>query len=105
MFPIAWRNFHHKPALVASFILWLEHLLCAHHTHFPIFQLPGTHVDPLFCQPGPFMASPPPHPPFCAPLHPPSHLPTPLPTFPHPSTPLRFPVPGPAPLTRASPAL
>src|SRR5258707_12418499 len=56
MFPIAWRNFHHKPALVASFILWLEYLLCAHHTHFPIFQLPGTHVDPLFCQPGPFMA-------------------------------------------------
>src|SRR5260221_5503990 len=35
MFPIAWRNFHHKPALVASFILWLEYLLCAHHTHFP----------------------------------------------------------------------
>src|SRR5258708_15255683 len=24
-------------------------LLCAHHTHFPIFQLPCTHVDPLFC--------------------------------------------------------
>src|SRR5258706_239878 len=23
--------FHHKPALVASFILWLEYLLCAHH--------------------------------------------------------------------------
>src|SRR5258707_9124005 len=31
MFPIAWRNFHHKPALVASVILWLEYLLCAHH--------------------------------------------------------------------------
>src|SRR5258708_33951531 len=52
MFPIAWRNFRHKPALVAPFILWLEYLLCAHHTHFPIFQLLGTHVDPLFCQPG-----------------------------------------------------
>src|SRR5260221_1158041 len=38
MFPIAWRIFHHKPALVASFILWLEYLLCAHHTHFPISQ-------------------------------------------------------------------
>src|SRR5258708_3271990 len=35
MFPIAWRNFHHKPALVASVILWLEYLLCAH-------QLPST---------------------------------------------------------------
>src|SRR5260370_18394950 len=23
--------FHHKPALVASVILWLEYLLCAHH--------------------------------------------------------------------------
>src|SRR5258705_373763 len=23
--------FHHKPALVAPFILWLEYLLCAHH--------------------------------------------------------------------------
>src|SRR5258705_2694244 len=51
MFPIAWRNFHHKPALVAPFILWLEYLLCAHHTHFPIFQLLGTHVDLLSCQP------------------------------------------------------
>src|SRR5258708_17088705 len=30
MFPIAWRTSHHKPALVASFILWLEYLLCAH---------------------------------------------------------------------------
>src|SRR5260370_26300223 len=53
MFPIAWRNFHHKPALLAPFILWFEYLLCAHHTHLPIFQLLGTHVDPLFCQPGP----------------------------------------------------
>ena len=42
MFPIAWRTFHHNPALVAPFILWLEYLLCAHHTHFPIFQLLGT---------------------------------------------------------------
>src|SRR5258708_16403032 len=49
MFPIPWRTFHHKPALVASFILWLEYLLCAHHTHFSILQLPGTHVDP--CRP------------------------------------------------------
>src|SRR5260370_20934562 len=46
MFPIAWRTFHHKPALVASFSLWLEYLLGAHHTHFPIFQLPGTCADP-----------------------------------------------------------
>src|SRR5258705_56622 len=30
MFPIAWRNFHHKPALVASVILWLEYLLSVH---------------------------------------------------------------------------
>src|SRR5258707_3275934 len=67
MFPIAWRNFHHKPALVASFILWLEYLLCAHHTHFPIFQLPGTHVDPLFCQPGPFTPC---TPPLCTSAHP-----------------------------------
>src|SRR5258708_3553030 len=81
MFPIAWRNFHHKPALVASFILWLEYLLCAHHTHFPIFQLPGTHVDPLFCQPGPFTACAPPRAPFCAPLHTPAHLRAPLHTF------------------------
>src|SRR6266436_410820 len=73
--------FHHKPALVASFILWLEYLLCAHHTHFPIFQLPGTHVDPLFCQPGPFTACAPPHAPFCAPLHTPAHLRAPLHTF------------------------
>src|SRR5258707_5265878 len=73
--------FHHKPALVASFILWLEYLLCAHHTHFPIFQLPGTHVDPLFCQPGPFMACAPPRTPFCAPLHTPAHLRSPLHTF------------------------
>src|SRR5258705_9688518 len=73
--------FHHKPALVASFILWLEYLLCAHHTHFPIFQLPGTHVDPLFCQPGPFTACTPPHAPFCPPLHTSAHLRAPLHTF------------------------
>src|SRR5258708_8278931 len=44
MFPIAWRNFHHKPALVAPFILWLANLLSPHPPHFPIFPLPGTHV-------------------------------------------------------------
>src|SRR5258708_314918 len=83
MFPIAWRNFHHKPALVAPFILWLEYLLCAHHTHFPIFQLLGTHVDLLFCQPGlgHFTACAPPRTPFCAPLHTSAHLRTPLHTF------------------------
>src|SRR5258708_38894632 len=32
--------FHHKPALVASFILWLEYLLCAHHPPSPSFNLP-----------------------------------------------------------------
>src|SRR5258705_10647170 len=76
----AWRNFYHKPALVAPFILWLEYLLCAHHTHFPIFQLLGTHVDPLFCQPGPFTA--------CAPLHTSAHLCTPSCTPMHLRTPL-----------------
>src|SRR5258708_17468137 len=40
MFPIAWRNFHHKPALVASVILWLEYLLCSHHLPSPICNLP-----------------------------------------------------------------
>src|SRR5258705_9802703 len=40
MFPIAWRNFHHKPALVASVILWLEYLLCAHHLPSTSFHLP-----------------------------------------------------------------
>src|SRR5258708_40176670 len=53
MFPIAQRTFHHKPALVAPIILWLEYFLCAHHTNFPNFQLPGTCADPLFCLPGP----------------------------------------------------
>src|SRR5258705_9794495 len=46
MFPFAWRTFHHKPALVAPIILWLEYFLCAHHTIFPNFQLLGTHADP-----------------------------------------------------------
>src|SRR5258708_9724892 len=45
MFPIAWRTSHHKPALVAPFILWLEYPLCAHHTNFPNFQLLGTCAD------------------------------------------------------------
>src|SRR5260221_1257623 len=49
MFPFAWRNFHHKPALVAPIILWLEYFLCAHHTIFPKFQLLDTCADP----PGP----------------------------------------------------
>src|SRR5258708_5760388 len=53
IFPIAWRTFHHKPALVASIILWLEYFLCAHHTNFPSFQLLGTCMDLLFCLPGP----------------------------------------------------
>src|SRR6266446_1775036 len=95
MFPIAWRNFHHKPALVASFILWFEYLLCAHHTHFPIFQLPGTHVDPLFCQPGPSQLA---H----HLTHPSVHLCTPLHTFTHPCTPLCFTFPGLVTLIRLS---
>src|SRR5258708_8718854 len=74
MFPIAWTNFHHKPALVASFILWLEYLLCAHHTPFPTFQLPATHLDPPFCQPGPFTPFSPPPPPSSPPLPPPPPL-------------------------------
>src|SRR5258707_9355973 len=88
MFPFAWRNFHHKPALVAPIILWLEYFLCAHHTIFPKFQHLGTHADP--CGPGPvflptwpFMACAP----FCAPLHTSVHLRTPLHTFVHPSAP------------------
>src|SRR5258707_8029657 len=56
MFPIAWRNFHHKPALVASVILWLEYLLCAHH-------LPSTSVNIPHCTcthpPAPNLAAPP----------------------------------------------
>src|SRR5258708_1504440 len=74
MFPIAWRNFHHKPALVASFILWLEYLLCAHHTYFSIFQLLGTHVDPLFANLAPSQLA---H----HLTHPSVHLCTPLHTF------------------------
>src|SRR5258707_2183028 len=82
MFPIAWRNFHHKPARVAPFILWLEYLLCAHHTHFPIFQLLGTHVDLLllFCQPGPSWL-------VHHLTHPSVHLSTPLCNFLHPFAP------------------
>src|SRR6266436_3850627 len=34
--------FHHKPALVAPFILWLEYLLCAHH-------LPSTSANIPHC--------------------------------------------------------
>src|SRR5258708_514200 len=64
MFPIAWRNFHHKPALVAPVILWLEYLLCAHHLPLTIVQLPHTtHILPL--------------------LHPLPSLPR-IPTSPHP---------------------
>src|SRR5258708_25908955 len=94
MFPIAWRTFHHKPALVAPIILWLEYFLCAHHTKFPNFQLLGTCVDPhrpAFLPTWPFMACTPP----CAPFHTPPctsmHLCTPLHTFAHPSTHLRAP--------------
>src|SRR5258707_8410689 len=52
MFPIAWRNFHHKPALVASFILWLEYLLCAHHlpstsSNIPHYTHTHTHTPTL----------------------------------------------------------
>src|SRR5258708_33591407 len=73
MFPFAWRNFHHKPALVAPIILWLEYFLCAHHTIFPNFQLPGTHADPprpAFLPTWPFTACTP----FCAPPHTSAHL-------------------------------
>src|SRR5258708_3300199 len=88
MFPFSWRNFHHKPALVAPIILWLEYFLCAHHTNFPKFQLLGTCADlprPAFLPTWPFMACAPPCTPFCAPLHTSMHLPTPLRTFVHPS--------------------
>src|SRR5258708_1439641 len=94
MFPFAWRNFHHKPALVAPIILWLEYFLCAHHTIFPNFQLPGTCADPdpLFCLPGPsqlahHLAHPSVH--LCAPLCTSAHLCTPLHTLPHTSVHLR----------------
>src|SRR5258708_38915660 len=42
--------FHHKPALVASFILWLENLLCAYH-------LPSTSTNIPHCT----QTSPPAH--------------------------------------------
>src|SRR5258708_19386412 len=70
MFPIAWSNFHHKPALVASIILWLEYLLCAHH-------LPSTSgtIPPSTCTSAPTPA-PPPLPPSTIPPHPSSPFPT-----------------------------
>src|SRR5258708_10667197 len=89
MFPIAWRTFHHKPALVAPIILWLEYPLCAHHTNFPNSQLLGTCVDPhgpAFLPTWPFMACAPPCSPFCTPPRTSVHLCTPLHTFMHPST-------------------
>src|SRR5258708_21949899 len=95
MFPIAWRTSHHKPALVAPIILWLEYLLCAHNTNFPIFQFPGTHVDPhrpAFLPTWPFMACTPPRTPFCAPLYTSAHLCTPLHTLLCTSTPLHAPL-------------
>src|SRR5260221_7110288 len=95
MFPFAWRTFHHKPALVAPIILWLEYFLCAHHTIFPNFQLPGTCADlpgPAFLPTWPFMACTPPCAPFCAPLHTSMHLHTPLCTFVHPSAHLHAPL-------------
>src|SRR5260221_2184763 len=82
MFPFAWRNFHHKPALVAPIILWLEYFLCTHHTIFPKFQLLATRADlpgpAFFCIPGPSWLA---H--HLA--HPSVHLCTPLRTFAHPS--------------------
>src|SRR5260221_437245 len=87
MFPFAWRNFHHKPALVAPIILWLEYFLCAHHTNFPNFQLPGTHADPpgpAFLPTWPFTACAPPSAPFRTPPCTSVHLHTPLCTFAHP---------------------
>src|SRR5258708_7107464 len=72
MFPFAWRNFHHKPALVAPIILWLEYFLCTHHTIFPKFQLLGTRADlpgPAFLPTWPFMACAPPCAPFRTPPH------------------------------------
>src|SRR5258707_14608277 len=86
MFPIAWRTFHHKPALVAPIILWLEYFLCAHHTIFPNFQLLGTCADlhrPAFLPTWPFMACTPPCTPFCAPPCTSMHLCTPLHNFLH----------------------
>src|SRR5258705_6903231 len=73
MFPFAWRNFHHKPSLVAPIILWLEYFLCSHHTIFPNFQLPGTHADPprpAFLPTWPFTACTP----FFVPPHTSAHL-------------------------------
>src|SRR5260221_10506510 len=81
MFPFAWRNFHHKSALVAPIILWLEYFLCRPHTIFPKFQLLGTRVHlpgPAFLPTWPFMACPPPCTPFRAPLSLSVHLRPPL---------------------------
>src|SRR5258705_8444832 len=92
MFPFAWRNFHHKPALVAPIILWLEYFLCAHHTNFPKFQLLGTRrtrLDPLFCLPGPSWL-------VHHLAHPSAHLRAPLCTFAHPSAHLCAPLRTPA---------
>src|SRR5258708_17560075 len=99
MFPFAWRTFHHKPALVAPIILWLEYFLCAHHTNFPKFQFLGTCPDPLFCLPGPswlahHLAHPSVH------LHAPpctsAHLCAPSHTLPHTSVHLHAPLHTPA---------
>src|SRR5258707_12378477 len=62
--------FHHKPALVASVILWLEYLLCAHHlpstsgniphcplTHALMHLLPARLHSPIL----PSLPSPPSH--------------------------------------------
>src|SRR5258708_29301218 len=87
MFPIAWRPFPLKRALVAPIILWLEYFLCAHHTNFPNFQLLGTHVDPhrpTFCLPGPSWLA---H----HLVHPSMHLHTPLCTSAHLHTPFHTP--------------
>src|SRR5258708_4987521 len=86
MFPFAWRNFHHKPALEAPIILWLEYFLCAHHTIFPKFQHLGTRADlprPAFLPTWPFMACAPPSAPFCTPPCTSAHLCTPLRTLLH----------------------
>src|SRR5260221_14660114 len=69
MFPIAWRNFHHKPALVASVILWLGYLLCAHHPPFTSCNTPGCTGTLTPAQPAaalPHLDTPV-HP--CSPLH------------------------------------
>src|SRR5260221_684306 len=81
MFPIAWRNFHHKPALVASVILWLEYLLCAHHLHSTFFKILHCPHNPTPTPPLPSLPYLPPPVPPCSPLHTSAHLCTPLHTF------------------------